>query len=122
MPPRQISLVKNRMREICTSGTVRGEGGNVPTYSAQDRRLGDTGSSQDRPQARAAVGETGQRRDLGSANRVELPANQRHEVGIGAGHSPEDLPTASLGFDVADPNLQMPLAILAAANEGRSPR
>src|SRR3954466_159549 len=38
-PPRlrrrgQISLVKNRMREIRTSGSVRGGGGNVPTYSA----------------------------------------------------------------------------------------
>ena len=30
------SLVKNRMREICTSGSVRGGGGNVPTYSAFD--------------------------------------------------------------------------------------
>src|SRR5260370_25171956 len=30
----RISLVKNRMREICTSGSVRGGGGNVPTYSA----------------------------------------------------------------------------------------
>ena len=28
------SLVKNRMREICTSGSVWGGGGNVPTYSA----------------------------------------------------------------------------------------
>ena len=27
--------VKNRMREICTSGSVRGGGGNIPTYSAQ---------------------------------------------------------------------------------------
>jgi hypothetical protein len=27
--------MKNRMREICTSGSVRGGGGNVPTYSAQ---------------------------------------------------------------------------------------
>jgi len=26
--------VKNRMREICTSGSVRGGGGNVLTYSA----------------------------------------------------------------------------------------
>ncbi len=26
--------MKNRMREICTSGSVRGGGGNVPTYSA----------------------------------------------------------------------------------------
>jgi hypothetical protein len=28
--------MKNRMREICTSGSVRGGGGNVPTYSAID--------------------------------------------------------------------------------------
>ena len=26
--------MKNRMREICTSGSVRGEGGNILTYSA----------------------------------------------------------------------------------------
>jgi hypothetical protein len=26
--------VKNRMREICTSGSVRGGGGDIPTYSA----------------------------------------------------------------------------------------
>ena len=28
------SLVKNRMRETCTSGSVRGGDGNIPTYSA----------------------------------------------------------------------------------------
>ena len=33
----QISLVKNRMREICASGSVRGGDGNIPTYSANDR-------------------------------------------------------------------------------------
>jgi hypothetical protein len=27
--------MKNRMREICSSGSVRGGGGNVPTYSAE---------------------------------------------------------------------------------------
>src|SRR5215472_14556990 len=30
------SLVKHRMRETCTSGSVRGEGGNILTYSAFD--------------------------------------------------------------------------------------
>jgi hypothetical protein len=29
--------VKNRKREICTSGTVRGEDGNILTYSASVR-------------------------------------------------------------------------------------
>src|SRR6516225_11873934 len=36
----RISLVKNRMREICTSGSVRGGGGNVLTYSAFDLAQG----------------------------------------------------------------------------------
>jgi hypothetical protein len=29
--------MKNRTREICTSGTVRDEGGNILIYSANDR-------------------------------------------------------------------------------------
>jgi hypothetical protein len=32
------SSMKNRKREICTSGSVRGEGGNILTYSAAGRR------------------------------------------------------------------------------------
>jgi hypothetical protein len=32
------SPVKNRMREICTSGTVRGGDGNILTYSASNRQ------------------------------------------------------------------------------------
>src|SRR5690349_1430698 len=31
----RTSLLKNRMREICTSGSVRGGDGNIPAYSAQ---------------------------------------------------------------------------------------
>src|SRR5208337_4064622 len=34
------SLVKNRMRETCTSGSVRGGDGNIPTYSAMVGLLG----------------------------------------------------------------------------------
>jgi hypothetical protein len=41
--------VKNRMREICTSGSVRGGGGNVPTYSAlllaERRQVTEEGTS-----------------------------------------------------------------------------
>src|SRR5438270_2881502 len=36
----RISLVKNRMREICTSGSVRDGDGNAPIYSAFDRAQG----------------------------------------------------------------------------------
>ena len=42
------SLVKNRMREICTSGSVRDGDGNAPIYSALDlaqrREKGGEGS------------------------------------------------------------------------------
>src|SRR4029077_8854805 len=38
----QSSSMKNRTREICTSGTVRDEGGNILIYSANDR--GDRGN------------------------------------------------------------------------------
>jgi len=34
--------VKNRKREICTSGSERGRGGNIPTYSAQDPQVTST--------------------------------------------------------------------------------
>src|SRR5712664_1356728 len=44
----RISLVKNRMREICTSGSARDGDGNVPIYSAlglaQRREEGGEGS------------------------------------------------------------------------------
>jgi hypothetical protein len=35
------SSMKNRKREICTSGSVRGEGGNLLTYSAGDKWKGN---------------------------------------------------------------------------------
>ena len=36
------SLLKNRMREICTSGSVRGGDGNIPAYSAPMRSYRNT--------------------------------------------------------------------------------
>lgn len=35
--------MKNRMREICTSGSVGGEGGNILTYPAGSASVGMTG-------------------------------------------------------------------------------
>jgi hypothetical protein len=46
-------------------------------------------------------------------------ADQDFDICIGFGNGTENLPTTSLRFDIADPNLQMPLAILTAANERR---
>jgi methionine sulfoxide reductase heme-binding subunit len=48
------SSMKNRKREFCTSGSVRGEGGNIPTYSAARKRGGVAAGS-----AGAAAGDAG---------------------------------------------------------------
>src|SRR4051794_11585717 len=72
-PPRirrreRTSLVKNRMREICTSGSVRGEGGNILTYSAlrapqfaeaagEDRCRGKTGKRAEERQSAGIEGD-----------------------------------------------------------------
>src|SRR5215470_14207194 len=39
--PERISLVRNRMREICASGSVGGEGGNALAYPAYTGRAAD---------------------------------------------------------------------------------
>jgi retron-type reverse transcriptase len=46
--------MKNRKREICTSGSVRGEGGDILTYSAPEQYAYRPGRS-----AQQAVGEVG---------------------------------------------------------------
>ena len=53
--------MKNRMREICTSGSVRGGAGDIPTYSAAGGR---TQHLCDLPIAKAAVA-AGQLNDVG---------------------------------------------------------
>jgi hypothetical protein len=55
------SSMKNRKREICTSGSVRGEGGNILTYSAARERGGVAGGG-----AGAAGGDAGDRISRGS--------------------------------------------------------
>src|SRR5277367_606929 len=40
------SSMKNRKREYCTSGSVRGEGGNILTYSAASQRGGVAGGGE----------------------------------------------------------------------------
>src|SRR6188472_4387444 len=52
------SLVKNRMREICTSGSARDGDGNVPIYSAFDLpQCGEVGFEGCRLGQRGLVGE-----------------------------------------------------------------
>src|SRR5271166_378215 len=65
------------------------------------------------------VGEGGQHRVLGSPDGVEALADQDFDICISFGNGSENLPPTHLRFDIADPHLQMPLAILTAANERR---
>jgi len=85
----------------------------------QDGQPDDAGIGENAPEARAAVGEGGQRRVLCSPDSVEVAADQRSDVGIGFGDGTENLPVPRLRFDVADPDLQMPLALCTAADERR---
>jgi hypothetical protein len=58
----------------------------------------------------------------GSPDGVETLADQDFDVRIGFGDGAEDLPPTSLGFDITDPHLQMPLAVHAAADKCRIQR
>src|SRR3954447_19049027 len=74
----RISLVKNRMREICTSGSVRDGDGNAPIYSA-------TNGAQ-RPQAGGEDGWRGQagpdrRRTGGGRHRTPPGGGSERVVG-----------------------------------------
>src|SRR5512133_2075510 len=64
----RISLVKNRMREICTSGSVRDGDGNAPIYSAAN--------GAQRPQPGSEGGRPGQARQI--AKEPELAHIERH--------------------------------------------
>jgi hypothetical protein len=55
----------------------------------EHRRFGDTGISQNAPQAGASVGERGQRRILGSPDGVEAAADQHVDVGVTLATAPK---------------------------------
>ena len=52
-------------------------------------------------------------------DRVEVAADQRPDVRAGFGDGTENLTATGLRFDIADPHLQRPLALRAAADERR---
>src|SRR3954453_11127030 len=57
----------------------------------------------------AAVGEGGQRRVPGPANGVEGAADQHPHVRVDLRDSAENLSSAELCFDIADPDLEVPI-------------
>jgi hypothetical protein len=75
------------------------------------------GTGQNGPQTGAAVGERGQLRVVGAADHLKVAADQRREVGLGPRDSAEHLPASSSRLDVADANLQVSFASVAAPDE-----
>jgi len=65
---------------------------------------GDAGGGQYRPQTGASVGETRQLRVAGSANGLELPADQGDDVRIRSRDGSENLTSSSLSLDIANPD------------------
>ncbi len=68
---------------------------------------------------RQAVGEGGQRRVPGSPDSVKVAADQLPNVRASFCDGAEHLPARRRRFAIADPHLQMPLAVCAAADERR---
>jgi hypothetical protein len=85
----------------------------------ENRQFADASISENAPQRGAPIGESGQLRVLCSSDGVEALADQDFDVCIGFGNGTENLPPTSLRFDIADPHLQMPLAVLTAADKRR---
>ena len=77
------------------------------------------GIGQNRSQTGTAVGERGQLGVGGSADRLKAAPDQHRDVGIGLRDGAEYLPATAGCLDIADANLQMPFAVVAAADEGR---
>jgi hypothetical protein len=66
----------------------------------------------------ATIGERRQLCGVGSAEGLKVSADQHRDVGIGSCNSAEHLPAPIERLNVADANLQMPLAVMAAPDEG----
>jgi hypothetical protein len=85
----------------------------------EKRQRADASIGETAPQSAAPVGAGGQHRILGSSDGVEALADQDFDVRIGVGDGAANRSPTGLGFDIADPHLQMPLAVLIAADEPR---
>src|SRR6476661_10201657 len=85
----------------------------------ENRESLDASVEEDAPQPGAAVGERGQYRILGASYTIEAATDQGREVRAGLRHGAEHLPSSCRRLDVADPDLQVPLARLATPDEGR---
>src|SRR4051794_23770749 len=85
----------------------------------EDRKPLDASVEKKAPQPGTAIGKRRQRCALGPPDRIEAAADQACEIGVGLRYGAEDLPSSARRLDIADPDLQVPLAGPATPNEGR---
>ena len=70
-------------------------------------------------EGRGTVGERGQLGVGGSTDRLKAAPDHHGDLRLGLRHGAEHLPATAGGLDVADANLQMSFAVVAAADECR---
>jgi hypothetical protein len=85
----------------------------------RDRRRGDAGLGQNRTQSATTIGERRQCGVGGSADRLEISLDERRDVSVRIRDRAEYLPGATGCLGIANANLQMALAMVAATDEGR---
>src|SRR5215212_1923435 len=78
----------------------------------------DSSVEKNPPQPGTTVGKRRQRCALGPPDRIEAAADQACEIRVGLRYGAEGLPSSARRLDIADPDLEVPLAGLAAADEG----
>src|SRR5215217_784121 len=79
----------------------------------------DASVEKNAPQPGTAVGKRRQHCALGPPDPIEAAADQACEIRVGLRYGAEDLPSSAGRLDIADSNLQLPLAGLATPNKGR---
>jgi len=77
----------------------------------EHRRRRDAGIGEKAPEPGTTVGKGRQRRVPGSSDSVEIAADQLGDGSAGFGDGAEDLAATGRRFNIADPNLQMSLAV-----------
>jgi hypothetical protein len=88
------------------------------TPTVQNRRFRYSGVGQNRAQARPTVGESGHLGGVGPAHGFQGPLDQTGDVGLGPDDGAENLTATVSRLDVANADLQVAFAVVAAAYEG----
>ena len=83
----------------------------------EHRQLGDAGIGENASKATTPVGEGGQYGAFGSADGVEVSADQHFDVRVGSCDGAENLAATRSRFDIADPHLEVTFCVFATPDE-----